>query len=72
MFNAFSGCRISENLLGEAQLEREKPAGHLWSVSGGGCGGCIYRASVLNRQRKRGGGKRRSLFGSASVSACKE
>lgn len=65
-FNAFSGCRISGNLPGEALLESEKPVGHLWSVSGVGskcllsCE-CIYRASVLNRQGKGGGGERKSL-----------
>lgn len=36
MFNSFSDCRISENLPGEVQLERKKPTGHLWSVSGVG------------------------------------
>lgn len=59
MCSAFSGCRISENLPGEAQLYREQPAEHLWSVSGDGllaCG-CIYRASVLSRQGKRGDGE---------------
>lgn len=73
----FSGCRISGNLPGEALLESEKPVGHLWSVSGVGskcllsCE-CIYRASVLNRQGKGGGGERKSLFGWTCVSACKE
>lgn len=60
MCNAFGGCRISGNLPGEAQLYREQPAKHLWSVSGDGllaCG-CIYRASVLSRQgKKRGWGR---------------
>lgn len=60
MCNAFNGRRISGNLPGEAQLYREQPAEHLWSVSGDGllaCG-CIYGASVLNRQGKRGDGER--------------